>query len=75
MPPDGPKDIADAVFFDIRYGSRFKVGARSRPATDQELDLVARAIVEHLQQGNWVIERGLPAPLGAILNNYGRKAD
>jgi len=37
------------VFFNIRYGLRFKVGSRSRPATDQEIDVVARTIVEHLQ--------------------------
>jgi hypothetical protein len=37
-----PKEIADAVFFDIRFGLKFKVDSRSRPATDQEIDLVAR---------------------------------
>ena len=68
-----PKEIADAVFFDIRYGLRFKVGSRSRPATDQEIDLVARAIVERLQQSNWIIERGPPAPLGATPTSYGEK--
>jgi hypothetical protein len=68
-----PQDIADAVFFDIRYGLRFKVGARSRPATDQEIDLVARTIVERLQQANWVIERGSPAPLGATPSSHGPK--
>jgi len=52
------------VFFDIRYGLRFKVGPRPRPATDQEIDVVARTIVEHLQQSNWVIERGPIAPPG-----------
>jgi hypothetical protein len=31
------------VFFDIRYGLKFKVGARSRPATVQEIELVAAA--------------------------------
>jgi hypothetical protein len=61
--PLWPQDIADAVFFDIRYGLRFKVGSRSRPATDQEIDVAARTIVDHLQQANWVIERGPEAPL------------
>jgi hypothetical protein len=45
-----PKAIAEAVFFDIRLGLTFRVGSRSRPATDQEIDLVARAIVERLQR-------------------------
>jgi hypothetical protein len=68
-----PQDIADAVFFDIRYGLRFKVGSRSRPATDQEIDVVARTIVERLQQANWVIERGPTAPLAATPGSYGRE--
>jgi hypothetical protein len=59
------------VFFDIRFGLQFKVGSRLRPATDQEIDLVARAIVERLQQSNWIIERGPPAPLGATPRSYG----
>jgi len=70
-----PKEIADAVFFDIRYGLRFKVGSRSRPATDQEIDLVARAIVERLQQANWLIQRGPSAPLGSTPTSYGQKAN
>jgi hypothetical protein len=69
--PHWPQEIADAVFFDIRYGLKFKVGARSRPATDQEIELVARTIVEHLQQANWVIRRGPPAPLGGTPKAYG----
>ena len=73
--PRWPQDIADAVFFDIRFGLRFKVGSRSRPATDQEIDLVTRAIVERLQQANWIIKRGPPAPLGATPVSYGRKTD
>ena len=73
--PRWPRDIADAVSFDIRYGLRFKVGVRSRPATDQEIDLVAQTIVEHLQQANWVIERGPPASLGMTLGSNGRKTD
>jgi hypothetical protein len=36
-----------------RFGLQFKVGARSRPATEQEIELVARTIVERLQQANW----------------------
>jgi hypothetical protein len=71
--PRWPQDIADAVFFDIRYGLRFKVGTRSRSATDQEIDVVARTIVEHLQQSNWVIERGPIAPLAATPSSYGLK--
>jgi hypothetical protein len=56
--PRWPKEIADAVFFDIRFGLTFRVGPQSRPATDAEIDLVARAIVERLQQSNWLIQRG-----------------
>jgi hypothetical protein len=59
------------VFFDIRCGLTFKVGARSRRATDQEIRRVARAIVERLQQANWLIERGPPTPLGSTPNAYG----
>jgi hypothetical protein len=68
--PRWPKEIADAVFFDVRYGLRFKVGARSRPATDQEIELVARTIVERLLQANWMIARGPPAPLAATPSRY-----
>jgi hypothetical protein len=73
--PRWPREIADAVFFDVRFGLKFKVGARSRPATDQEIVLVALMIVERLQQANWVIERGPPAPLGGTPNAYGPKKD
>ena len=65
-----PQEIADAVFFDIRFGLKFKVGTRSRPATDHEMELVARTIVERRQQANWVIERGPPAPLGGTPSAY-----
>jgi len=61
------REIADAVFFDIRFGLRFKVGSRLRPATDAEIDVVARAIVERLQQSNWLIQRGLVSPRSAKL--------
>jgi hypothetical protein len=71
--PRWSQNIADAVFFDIRYGLRFKVGSRSRPATDQEIDVVARTIVERLQQANWMIERGPTAPLAATPSSHGRK--
>jgi hypothetical protein len=71
--PRWPKEIADAVFFDIRFGLKFKISARSRPATDQEIELVARTIVERLQQANWVIDRGPSAPLGATPASYGLK--
>jgi len=54
--PRWPHEIAEAVFFDIRYGLKFKVGAPSRPATDQEIEVVARTIVERLQHANWVVE-------------------
>jgi hypothetical protein len=44
---------------DAKYhGLRLKIGPRSWPATDQEIDVVARTIVDLLQQSNWVIERG-----------------
>ena len=69
--PRWPKEIADAVVFDIRFGLQFKVGARLRPATEQEVELVARAIVERLQQANWIIERGPPAPLNGTPMAYG----
>jgi hypothetical protein len=36
---------------------------------------VALMIVERLQQANWVIERGPPAPLGGTPNAYGPKKD
>jgi hypothetical protein len=68
--PRWPKEIADAVFFDLRFGLKFKVGTRSRPATEQEIELVARTIVERLQQANWVINRGPPAPLGGTPSSY-----
>jgi hypothetical protein len=32
-----------------------------------------RTIVEHLQQANWVIERGPVAPLAATPSSYGVK--
>lgn len=32
--------------------------------------MVARTIVEHLQQSNWVIERGAVAPLAATPKSY-----
>ena len=73
--PRWPKETADAVLFDIRFGLTFKVGTRSRPATDQEIELVARTIVERLQQANWVIERGPPSPLGGTPSRYGPKID
>jgi hypothetical protein len=38
----------------------FKVGRSRRPITDGERDLVADAIVEHLQLANWHIKRGQP---------------
>jgi len=71
--PRWPQEIADAVFFDIRFGLAFRVGPRSRPATDQEIDLVVRAIVERLQQANWLIQRGPSAPLGATPSSYSAK--
>jgi hypothetical protein len=58
-----------------KHSLRFKIGPRSRPATDQEIDLVARTIVERLQQGNWLIQRGPTAPLGSTPGSYGRKED
>ena len=36
--PRWPQEIAEAVLFDIRFGLKFRVGARSRPATDQKID-------------------------------------
>ena len=69
--PRWPQEIADEVFSDICFGLKFKVGPRSRPATDQEIKVVARTIVERLQQANWVIERGPAVPLGGTPNAYG----
>ena len=34
-----------------------RVVARLRPATDQEIDVVARTVVKRLQQANWCIHR------------------
>jgi hypothetical protein len=73
--PRWPKEVADAVFFDIRFGLKFKVDARSRPATDQEIELVARTIVERLQQANWIIRRGPSTPLGSTPCAYGPRKD
>jgi hypothetical protein len=63
------------VYFDIRFGLKFKVGARSRPATNQEIELVARMIVERLQQANWMIERGSPAETAGTPSAYGPRKD
>jgi hypothetical protein len=65
------KEIADAVLSDVRFGLQFKFGARSRPATDQEVELVAHMIVGRLQQANWITRRGTPTPLGSAPNAYG----
>jgi len=62
--PCWPKEIADAVLFDIRFGLKFRAGARSRPATDQGIELMARTIIERVPRANWVIKRGSPTPLG-----------
>jgi hypothetical protein len=56
-------------FIDVRYEPR------SRPATDAEIDLVARAIVERQQQANWLVQRGPSAPLGSTPSSYGRKTE
>ena len=58
--PKWPSDIAKAVHSDVRYALTFKVGRSRRPLTDTERDMVADAIVEHLQLANWRIERGPP---------------
>jgi hypothetical protein len=68
--PRWPRAIADEVFSDICFGLKFKVGARSRPATDQEIEIVARMIVDRLQHANWMIERGPTAPLGGTPSAY-----
>jgi hypothetical protein len=44
----GGKLVADAM--------AFKVGRSRRPLTDTERDMVADAIVEHLQLANWKID-------------------
>jgi len=51
--PRWPQEIAEAVYSTSDTASKFKVGARSRPVTDQEI-VVARTIVERLQEANWV---------------------
>jgi hypothetical protein len=66
-----PQGRTTDVFSDICFGLKFKVGPRSRPATDQEIEVLARTSVERLQQANWVIERGPTAPLGGTPNAYG----
>jgi hypothetical protein len=58
--PKWPPDIVKAVHSDVRYALTFKVGRSRRPITDGERDLVADAIVEHLQLANWHIKRGQP---------------
>jgi hypothetical protein len=59
--PRWPSEIARQVAADVRYTLTFKVGRSRRPLTDAERDLVAAAVVEHLQLANWVIEKGPPA--------------
>jgi hypothetical protein len=62
-------DIARPVTADVRLALTFKVGRSRRRPTDMERDAVAAAAVEHLQLGNWLIERGPPAQDGMA---YGR---
>lgn len=59
--PRWPLDIARQVAADVRFALTFKVGRSRRPLTDAERDLVAAAVVEHLQLANWEIQRGPPA--------------
>jgi hypothetical protein len=54
-------DLARQVADGVRFALTFKVGRSRRPLTDAERDLVAAAVVEHLQLANWVIEKGPPA--------------
>jgi hypothetical protein len=62
--PRWPADIARQVAADVRYALTFKVGRSRRPLTDAERDLVAAAVVEHLQLTNWEIRKGPPAQDG-----------
>ena len=50
--PKWPSDIAKAVHSDVRYALP-KFGRSRQPLTDTERDMVADAIVEHLQLANW----------------------
>lgn len=61
MPAWSP-EIVKAVQSDVRFALTFKVGRSRRPLTEIERDMVAAAIVEHLQLANWKIERGPPPP-------------
>jgi hypothetical protein len=62
-----PEQIVREVQFDVRFALTFKVGRPRRPLTDFERDLVAAAIVEHLQLANWIIVRGAASRGGAAL--------
>ncbi len=66
--PRWPAEIARQVAADVRFALTFKVGRSRRPLTDTERDLVAAAVVEHLQLANWLIERGEPAKDGTALS-------
>ena len=66
-----PDPIARQVAADVRFALTFKVGRSKRPLTDTERDLVAAAVVEHLQLANWLIERGEPAKDGTAFSRRG----
>jgi hypothetical protein len=69
--PRWPDAIAREVAIDVRFALTFKVGRSRRPLTDAERDIVAAAVVEHLQLTNWIIERGPPATTrGAYSQDY-----
>ena len=59
--PRWPIDLARRVADDVRFALTFKVGRSRRPLTDAERELVAAAVVEHLQLTNWEIRKGPPA--------------
>ena len=67
--PRWPIDIVRQVAADVRFALTFKVGRSKRPLTDAERDLVAAAVVEHLQLANWLIEKAEPVRDGTA---YGR---
>jgi hypothetical protein len=62
--PRWPAALARQVADDVRFALTFRVGRSRRPLTDAERDLVAAAVVEHLQLTNWEIRKGSPAQDG-----------
>ena len=69
--PRWSQDIVEQVVWDLSFSLRRKRGRLLRDATDLEIEVLARTIVERLQQANWLIERGPPAPMGGMPSAHG----